>query len=255
MQEIEMNGRRLVRVFVWEFPVRLFHWLNALAIVVLIVTGYLIGNPPAMLSSSEASFRYLFGTIRFIHFVAAYVFVFNWLFRIYWAFVGNKYANWRNFIPTSRRYFKEIVSVLRIDILLAKSKEHMSVGHNALAGFIYFMFFLACLLAAITGFGLYAQMSDWWFPELFAWVAPVFGGDFELRNIHHSLMWFFVIFTIIHVYLVFYHDYVEGRGEISSMGGGWKFIEVEAFKRAPDTIEDQPVKSKKEKTPEVEETL
>ena len=50
-----------------------------------------------------------------------------------------------------------------------------------------------------------------------------------LRNIHHLFMWFFILFTIIHVYLVFYHDYVEGRGEISSMGGGWKFIEEEAF--------------------------
>jgi Ni/Fe-hydrogenase 1 B-type cytochrome subunit len=33
----------------------------------------------------------------------------------------------------------------------------------------------------------------------------------------------------VHIYLVFYHDYVEGRGEVSSMGGGWKFIEEEAF--------------------------
>jgi hypothetical protein len=31
------------------------------------------------------------------------------------------------------------------------------------------------------------------------------------------------------VYLVLFHDYVEGRGEISSMGGGWKFIEEEVF--------------------------
>jgi Ni/Fe-hydrogenase 1 B-type cytochrome subunit len=30
---------------------------------------------------------------------------------------------------------------------------------------------------------------------------------------------------VIHVYLVFYHDYVEGRGVISSMAGGWKFVE------------------------------
>ena len=41
-------------------------------------------------------------------------------------------------------------------------------------------------------------------------------------------MWFFILFAVVHVYLVFYHDYVEGRGEISSMGGGWKFIEEEA---------------------------
>jgi len=35
------------------------------------------------------------------------------------------------------------------------------------------------------------------------------------------------LFALVHVYIVFYHDYVEGRGEISSMGGGWKFIEKE----------------------------
>jgi Ni/Fe-hydrogenase 1 B-type cytochrome subunit len=44
-------------------------------------------------------------------------------------------------------------------------------------------------------------------------------------------MWFFILFAVVHVYLVFYHDYVEGRGEMSSMGGGWKFIEEEVFER------------------------
>ena len=27
------------------------------------------------------------------------------------------------------------------------------------------------------------------------------------------------------MYLVFYHDYVEARGVMSSMVGGWKFVE------------------------------
>ena len=34
-----------------------------------------------------------------------------------------------------------------------------------------------------------------------------------------------MVFTIVHVYLVFYHDYVEGHGVISSIVGGWKFME------------------------------
>jgi Ni/Fe-hydrogenase 1 B-type cytochrome subunit len=89
--------------------------------------------------------------------------------------------------------------------------------------------FIAFLIQCITGFGLYADMSNWWFPDLFTWVAPIFGGEFGLRQVHHAAMWFFILFTIVHVYLVFYHDYVEGRGEISSMGGGWKFIEEEVF--------------------------
>ncbi|MDX1939381.1 MAG: Ni/Fe-hydrogenase, b-type cytochrome subunit [Saprospiraceae bacterium] len=219
----------LRRVFVWELPVRIYHWLNALAIVALCVTGYLIGNPPSLMSQEEASFRYLFGTIRFIHFVAAYLFFFNFLFRIYWGFVGNKYANWHNFIPTTKKYLQEIWDVLRIDIFLMKNKEHLSVGHNALAGATYFFMFLAFLLQCVTGFGLYAAMSDWWFPQMFWWVSGVFGGDFALRNWHHAAMWFFVVFAIVHVYLVLYHDYVEGRGEVSSMFGGWKFIEEEVF--------------------------
>ena len=30
-------------------------------------------------------------------------------------------------------------------------------------------------------------------------------------------------FIVVHIYLVFYHDYIEGRGTISSIVGGWKF--------------------------------
>jgi len=33
------------RVYVWELPVRFYHWVNALCVVVLIATGYMIGNP------------------------------------------------------------------------------------------------------------------------------------------------------------------------------------------------------------------
>ena len=74
-------------IYVWQLPVRFYHWINALCIVVLSISGYLIGNPIAIENSAEASFSYWFGTIRFIHFVAAFVFFFNFLFRIYWGFV------------------------------------------------------------------------------------------------------------------------------------------------------------------------
>lgn len=225
-----MSSYKLLRrVFVWELPVRVYHWINALAITTLCVTGYMIGKPPAIMFGGEAWERHLFGWIRYVHFVAAYIFVFNFIFRIYWGFVGNKYADWKNFIPTNRRYFRQMWEVLKIDIFQTKPGGHMSVGHNELAGFIYFFTFLAFLAQVITGFALYEPMSDSWFAGLFSWVVPLFGADSYVRNIHHILMWFFILFTIIHVYLVFYHDYVEGRGEISSMGGGWKFIEEDAF--------------------------
>lgn len=224
-----MKNKVLRRVYVWERPVRFYHWLNALAIVVLCITGYLIGSPIAIQSNAEASFSYWFGIVRFLHFLAAYIFFYNFIFRIYWGFVGNKYANWKNFVPTTKKYFKEMWDVIRIDILLKRNREHLSVGHNALAGFIYFMTFIAFAIQCITGGGLYAGMSDAWLPSLFAWVPGVFGNDQTLRMVHHITMWFFIVFAIIHIYLVFFHDFVEGRGEMSSMGGGWKFIEEEVF--------------------------
>jgi Ni/Fe-hydrogenase 1 B-type cytochrome subunit len=230
-----LNVPRLRRIYVWELPVRIYHWLNALIMVVLVATGFLITYPPALLSQAEATHQFTMGWIRFFHFVAAYLFFFNFLFRIYWGFVGNKYADWKQFIPTSKRFFNEMWIVFKMDILFLKDRnmkrEHLSIGHNAMAGLTYFLVFLIFLVQCLTGFGLYAAMSDFWFAELFSWVPAMFGGDIITRQIHHWAMWFFILFTVVHVYLVFYHDYVEGRGEISSMGGGWKFIEEEFFEK------------------------
>ncbi|GAB4181121.1 MAG: Ni/Fe-hydrogenase, b-type cytochrome subunit [Calditrichia bacterium] len=215
------------RVYVWQIPVRLYHWVNALCIVILAATGLIIGDPFVLVSAKEASFQYWFGTVRFIHFATAWIFMFNFTYRIFFGFFGNEFANWHNFIPTTKKQWREIIEVLKVDILQVKEKPLESAGHNALAGLTYFLTFIAFLFQVVTGFGLYAAMSTNWFAGLFTWVSPLMGGDFALRHIHHIMTWFFIIFSIVHVYLVFYHDYVEGRGTTSSMIGGWKFIEKE----------------------------
>ena len=219
-----LTGRK---VYVWQIPVRLYHWINALAVTTLAVTGYIIGNPPALQSASEASFGFWFGTVRFVHFASAFVFFFNFLFRIYWGFVGNRFAKWDQFIPTKKSQWKEMLQVLCLDVLQFCKQPIKSIGHNSLAGLTYFLTFIAFLFQAATGFGMYSAMSHSWLANMFAWVVPLMGGDFAVRQWHHVMMWFFIIFAIIHVYLVFYHDYVEGRGTISSMAGGWKFVEKE----------------------------
>jgi Ni/Fe-hydrogenase 1 B-type cytochrome subunit len=157
--------------------------------------------------------------------VFAFLFFFNFLFRIYWGFVGNQFARWENFIIHKKEQFKEVADVLRVDILQTRVKPLESIGHNTLAGITYFLSFLAFLFQCVTGFGLYTAMSDAWLPRLFGWIVPLMGGDFAVRQWHHMFMWFFILFSIVHVYLVFYHDYVEGRGVTSSMVGGWKFVE------------------------------
>jgi Ni/Fe-hydrogenase 1 B-type cytochrome subunit len=58
-------------------------------------------------------------------------------------------------------------------------------------------------------------------------------------------MWAFILFALVHVYLVFYHDYIERRGITSSMIGGWKFIEEDVALRNDDTTSASPKKGKK----------
>lgn len=216
---------KLERVYVWQFPVRAFHWINAFCIVVLGATGYLIGEPIAFRSTAEASFSYWFGATRFIHFATAYILTFNFLFRLYWAFRGNDYASWRNFLLTTKKQWRELFDVLRVDIFQLRERPLDSTGHNALASFTYFASFLVFLVQVVTGFGLYAAMSTATIPSLFRWIVPMLGGDLAVRQLHHAMLWFFVLFTLVHVYLVAFHDYVEGRGVVSSMVGGWKFVE------------------------------
>jgi len=231
MQTITTPTNDFKRVLVWELPVRLFHWLNALCITVLAITGFIIADPPAIMSSAEASESYWFGTVRVIHFISAYIFLVNAILRIYWAFKGNYYSNWRAFLPLSKKARENLLHVLKIDVLLQNEEEevykNISVGHNYMASLSYVFLFLLALVQIFTGFGLYAPMSGWWLPQLFNWVPDFLGGDVMTRSIHHISTWLFIIFTLIHVYLVFYHDWLEGRGESSAMISGYKFVRKE----------------------------
>jgi len=226
------------RVFVWEAPVRLSHWINVLSILTLIGTGILIGNPPAFMSGAEATNQYWFGTNRFIHFLTAYIFTFNMVYRIFWSFMGNKYASWKQFFPYNKKGLKNTLYVLKEHIFLQNEKvynfRNNFIGHNPVASISYSLLFILMIIQVLTGFGLYADNATWFFPKLFGWVIPLVGGDATARFIHHLATWGFVIFTVIHVYLAMWHDWLEGRGEISSMFGGYKFIRKERMNKEED---------------------
>ena len=170
------------------------------------------------------------------------------ILRIYWSFVGNKFSSIRAFWPFSKKMFHNFLHVIKVDVFLKNEKhpdiKDVSVGHNSVAALSYLILFIIALVQIFTGFGLYAANATWWLPKLFSWVVPFFGGDFIVRTIHHFATWAFILFTLIHVYLVFYHDWLEGRGEVSSMFGGYKFV---CDKRIHKTSEKKPKVTKEVK--------
>ena len=78
-------------IYVYEAPLRVWHWVHTISFIVLAVTGYLIVYPLPSIGG-EASDHFMMGNIRLIHFIAGYVFAIGFVVRIYWAIVGNHYA-------------------------------------------------------------------------------------------------------------------------------------------------------------------
>jgi Ni/Fe-hydrogenase 1 B-type cytochrome subunit len=223
-----MATQNFKRAYIWQLPVRIFHWANALAITVLIITGLLIAHPPGIISNGEASTQFWFGYIRKIHFMSAYVMVAVMIMRVYWAFVGNKYSNWKVFVPFDKEGLKSVWKTLKIDIFLQNEEKtndnNIHTGHNDVAAVSYLVMFILALVMVFTGFGLYSDNATWFLPKMFAWVPEFLGGDMNTRVIHHVAMWTFILFSLVHVYLVFFHDWLEGRGEASAMVSGHKFV-------------------------------
>ncbi|MDP4300280.1 Ni/Fe-hydrogenase, b-type cytochrome subunit [Leptothrix discophora] len=209
-------------VYVYEAPVRIWHWVNALAITVLAVTGYVIGAPlPTM--PGEASDHFLMGYIRFAHFASGYVLAVGLLGRIYWAFVGNAHARELFTLPVlSRAYWREVLTMLRWYAFLVP-QPNQYVGHNPMARLaMFFGYFLVTLFMVCTGFALYGEgaQAGSWQSRLFGWVIPLMGQSQDVHTWHRLGMWSLVVFVILHVYAAIREDIMGRQSIVSTMISG-----------------------------------
>ncbi len=215
---------RLSAVYVYEAPVRLWHWINALAIVVLAATGYFIGQPlPSV--PGEASAHYLMGYIRFVHFAAGYVLAVGLVGRAYWALVGNAHARELFTVPITRAaYWREVRAMLAWYAFI-RPRPNQYVGHNPLARLMmFFGFLLLALFMVATGFALYgegAQAGHWSHTLFTSWVVPLFGGNSQDVHTWHRLgMWAMVCFVMLHVYAAIREDIMGRQSMVSTMISG-----------------------------------
>lgn len=112
------------RVRVWDLPTRLFHWLLAAGVVLLVVTGYIGGG--AMTWHARLGYAVL--TLL--------------LFRIVWGFAGGHWSRFRSFLYAPR----SVVAYVG-----GRSHPDHRVGHNPLGAASVIAMLLVLLAQVGTG--------------------------------------------------------------------------------------------------------
>jgi Ni/Fe-hydrogenase 1 B-type cytochrome subunit len=216
-----------VRLYVWQAPVRVTHWLTAGCIVVLSVTGVYIADPFLIPAGGS-----VMGTVRLVHIVTAFLFLASGIVRTIMLLQGNRFARWTAFIPTSRQQATELFRQAGFYAFLRKEIPKV-LGHNQLAATAYLMLFVLLLVETVTGFALDGVLGSTPAAAAFGWLWELLGTQ-TLRQIHHITMWAILAIALFHIYSCVLVDGIEKNGLLSSIFSGYKFPTREEVLEARD---------------------
>ena len=231
-----------IRVYVWQVPVRITHWLIALSIVVLSATGFYIGWPFVTVAG-PAGGSFLMGWVKVVHGYTAYVFIAAVTARILWMFTGNIYARWDQLLPVRGTRSRGLLPALSFYLFLRDTPSR-TVGHNPLAGLAYLAVFGLYLSAIATGLVLRgASAPDGSLLHWFGSLAPLVGGLQSARWFHHVIMWLLLGFAVHHVYSAVLMATVEKDATMDSIFTGYKWVPKDQFE--PGTVSAEPSRSRR----------
>ncbi len=175
------------QAYVWDLPVRLFHWLLVACVIGAFVTAKIGGN--AMVWHGRLGLAIL-GLL---------------VFRLVWGMLGSTYARFSQFVhgPAS------ILAYLR--------GEWHGQGHNPL-GALSVLALLAVLLGQ-AGTGLFAN-DDIAFS---GYLAPLVGSDLSSRitSIHFLLENALILLVGLHVGAILFYALVKKHNLVRPMLVGW----------------------------------
>ena len=190
--------------------VRITHWVNVVAVTIMIGSGLRIFNAyPAFARRGESFCCYPFarmpipakltfggwlGGARHWHFAMMWVLVLNGL--VYLTFIY-LHGEWRDLVPR-RGVVRDSFEMVKF--YLTVRKDHPRQGkHNALQRMTYFSLPIIGMLSVLTGIAI-------WKPVQFAPYTALFGGYVWARYWHFLAMLSLVVLAISHVFMVFAVD-------------------------------------------------
>ena len=182
---------RTERVYMYESYRRFWHWLQTLAIVILLFTGLIIHRPDMF---GGFSFR---GVVT-VHNVIAVILVINALLSVFYHVAAERM---KEYIPHPYGFFDDAIVQARYYVSgIFKGEGHPfektpDSRMNPIQKVTYFGILIVLLpLQMLTG----ALM---WSVQTFPAVANWFGGLPLLAPFHSLIAWIFATFVLVHVYM------------------------------------------------------
>jgi thiosulfate reductase cytochrome b subunit len=199
----EPGGATSRNVLVHPFMVRLTHWLNAVAILIMIGSGWRIWNsdpifnlrfPVAFtLGGAEATSQDvhnetgLAGALQW-HFAGMWLLVINGLIYAIYGIVSGHFRH-AMFPVGPRAFFRDAVAALRFRL------PHELGVYNAVQKTLYLGVLAAGVVMVLTGLAI-------WKPGQFQEIAFLFGGFDTARLVHFLGMSAIALFVVVHLALV-----------------------------------------------------
>jgi thiosulfate reductase cytochrome b subunit len=173
-------------------PVRIMHWINAVAIFTMIGSGWKIYNDDVIFGLLHFPDSVVIGKWAQYglqwHFFGMWIFVLNGIAYLCYGIISGRF--WQKLFPISpREVFVIVGEALRFRL------RHDDLTHyNAVQKLLYLGVMLVGVLIVISGLAL-------WKPVQFSELANLFGNFQNIRLVHFFCMTAIVAFVVIHVTL------------------------------------------------------
>ena len=214
-------------IYVYQLPIRIWHWVMVACVCVLIVTGYIIGKPWLSVTGEPYNTFYM-GYTRMAHFIAGFVLIISTVLRYIYGLVwGNRYSRELIIVPVwSKDWWNDLWQDVRWYLFLNKECS-AHVGHNPLAQIGMGTGMIFMLVIMLTGLGMYAQDSHVPFIRFFAfvqdWINNWLGGNGQMtRSLHRLGMLLLITFVTVHLYMVIREEIMGKTTLVSSMFSGYR---------------------------------